>query len=89
MQAYMHAYIHAFTDKCCLYFDFLNTVGHRIFTCLHCIDAFLSYFRSLFSHSSHERQTLNSAYYGPIRQGSVSQHFLFSEDGTAWDGIQG
>lgn len=31
MQVYMHVYIHAFTDKCGLYIDFLNTVGHRFF----------------------------------------------------------
>lgn len=52
----MHAYIHVFTDKCCLYIDFLNTVGHRLFTSLNCIDTFTSILSlSSFFHSSHER----------------------------------
>lgn len=43
----MQAHIHAFTDKCCLYFYFLNTEGHRLFTCLNCINAFTFYLSSL------------------------------------------
>lgn len=38
----MQVYIHAFTDKCWLYFDFLNIEGVRLLTCLNYIDTLTS-----------------------------------------------
>lgn len=42
---YSHKYIHTFTDRSSLFIDFLNTLVHRLFTVLNCIDTFTcSYF---------------------------------------------
>lgn len=46
-------YIHAFTDRSSLYIDFLNTLVHRLFTVLNCIDTFTcSYFSLSFIYLS-------------------------------------
>lgn len=59
----MHAYIHAFTNKCSLYIDFLNTVGHR-----YSHDTFTSLLPySLFSLSFKSRAVNAQSKYSDLR----------------------
>lgn len=57
---YSHKYIHAFTDRSSLYINFLNTLVHRLFTVLNCIDTFTcSYFSLSFIYLSFKSWAVN------------------------------